>query len=181
MVEQIQKMGILKPSRSTDKLGASSAKRRSIQADIANLKPLKPGGALGFSAFRDTDARSEVKASRKVSVTSNAMDSDDDEEIDTEPKIPETDTEEFKSNMLSPEDAKQQGELAEGVKKIKVSLLPFHWLHVSFTAANESITAETSTFLRTSHRILPCSWGSQVSSGQVPYYVHFQYSQSRQP
>ncbi|MCJ1356872.1 MAG: hypothetical protein MMC33_006868 [Icmadophila ericetorum] len=118
--KQLQKMGILKPSRSTDKLGASSAKRRSIQADIANLKPLKPGGALGFSAFRDTDARSEVKASRKVSVTSNAMDSDDDEEIDTEPKIPETDTEEFKSTMLSPEDAKQQGELAEGVKKIKL-------------------------------------------------------------
>lgn len=121
ITEQLQKMGILKLSKSADKPGASSAKRRSIQADIANLKPLKPGGALGFSAFRDTDARGEAKTPRKASVPINAMDSDEEEDVDIEPKIPEADTEEFKNTMLSPEDAKQQGELAEGVKKIKVS------------------------------------------------------------
>ena len=122
-VEQLHKMGILRPSRPQEKPTATSAKRRSVRTDFANLKPLKPGGALGFSGFRDTNGRAEGRPSSKKKDDHDAMDSDDDDEGNAEPmtKSEDYDGPADPKTPLSPEDAKRQGELAEGVKKIKVS------------------------------------------------------------
>lgn len=113
-------MGILKSSK-PDKRVSSTAKRRSVQTDFANLKPLKPGGALGFTTFRDTsDPRDKSKS--KKNGNDDEMESDEEDEVKLEGiiKTEEVEGDDFKNSMLSPEDAKQQGELAEGVKKIKV-------------------------------------------------------------
>ena len=118
-------MGILKSSKTQDKPTSTTAKRRSVQTDFANLKPLKPGGALGFSAFRDTDVRSDTKAKSKNKENHDVMDSDEDDDGNGEvlEKLEDVDVQELSNNMLSPEDTKRQGELAEGVKKIKVCRL----------------------------------------------------------
>ncbi len=119
-------MSILPSTKSLEKSTTTASKRRSVQTDFANLAPLKPGGALGFSTFRDNDPRSpgtatpDSKAGRKG--TNGAVDSDDDDEDDDEVvgKLEDVDVKEMDTSLLSPEDAKRQGELAEGVRKIKV-------------------------------------------------------------
>ena len=57
------------------------------------------------------------------------MESDEDEAVTDEgiSKAEEVEGDDFKNTLLSPEDAKRQGELSEGVKKIKVCLA----LHVN--------------------------------------------------
>lgn len=105
-------MGILKDSRAQE---SPAAKRKSLQADFANLGPLKPGGTVGFLNFRDHES------SRKGKKGDEEMDSDDD---DTDnPILGKADDEEDKDNdkFLSPDDIKRQGELEEGVRKIRVS------------------------------------------------------------
>ena len=113
-------MGILKSSK-PEKPTSSTAKRRSVQTDFANLKPLKPGGALGFTTFRDASDPRDKSAS-KNSMNDDEMESDEDEEVKEEGmiKTEEVEGDDFKNSLLSPEDAKRQGELSEGVKKIKV-------------------------------------------------------------
>lgn len=122
--EQLQKMGILSSPKPQDKPATTTAKRRSVQTDFAKLKPLKPGGALGFSTFRDNEQRSSshgnVKGKTKASDTFDAMDSDEEEDDEAVGKPEDADAQELSNNLLSPEDARRQGELAEGVKKIKV-------------------------------------------------------------
>lgn len=122
--KQLQKMGILPSSpRIPDKVSASNGKRRSMQADFAKLKPLNPNGLMGFSKFRDPNEQSEAngvknKAGKK---RSNDEDSDEDVEISKEVLIKtEGDDIQEANDMLSPEDAKRQGELAEGVQKIRL-------------------------------------------------------------
>ena len=79
---------------------------------------------MGFSQFRDPNERSETeglkkKASRK---RMDDEDSDDDVEVPKEVLIKtEGDDVPEGNGMLSPEDARRQGELAEGVQKIRVS------------------------------------------------------------
>ena len=119
-------MGILPSPKIQDKPVASTAKRRSIQTDFANLKPLKAGGALGFSNFRDTGNQSSMvgDVKDKFIKEDSDMDSDEEEEDCSSKGIKQEDTElqDLQSSLLSPEDAKRQGELAEGVQKIRVSL-----------------------------------------------------------
>lgn len=110
---QLQKMGILKDPKAQE---TPAAKRKSLQADFANLGPLKPGGTVGFLNFRDQES------SRKGKKGDDEMDSDDD---DTDnPILGKADDEEDKDNdkFLSPDDIKRQGELEEGVRKIRVSI-----------------------------------------------------------
>lgn len=108
-------MGILKDSKSQDTPG--SAKRRSLQTDFSNLGPLKPGGAVGFLNFRDS---TENKRKGKKSKTSDDdMDSDEDDEDPTPIKTEDEETNADKSH-LSPDDIRRQGELSEGLRKIKV-------------------------------------------------------------
>ncbi|KAJ5095436.1 hypothetical protein NUU61_004792 [Penicillium alfredii] len=110
---QLQKMGILKDPKAQDTPGAT--KRKSLQADFSNLGPLKPGGTVGFLNFRDHDTRAQ-----KGNKGENDMDSDDD---DTDnPILGKADDEEAQDDdrFLSPDDIRRQGELAEGVRKIRL-------------------------------------------------------------
>ncbi|KAJ5240214.1 hypothetical protein N7468_004833 [Penicillium chermesinum] len=106
-----EKMGILKDSKSQD---TPAAKRKSLQADLASLGPLKPGGTVGFMNFRESNS------GRKQTKGEDDMDSDDD---DTDnPILSKADDEETKDDnrFLSPDDIKREGELEEGVRKIRL-------------------------------------------------------------
>jgi hypothetical protein len=120
---QLQKMGILAPKQ--QKATAGPTKRRSTQLDFGKLAPLKPVGTVGFSSFRDHDVSSSRRTkSRKKSNGSvgGAMDEDSDEEDEDPELIGRMEDVEDKDvkTMLDPEDAKYQGELADGVGRIKV-------------------------------------------------------------
>ena len=118
----MQKLGVIQSSKNPQTT-PSSVKRRSGQLDFSNLGPLKAGGTVGFSAFRDqaTEASRRRKA-RKKSNGNIADDSDDDDDDDDENlgKMEEVYDKEVDSK-LAPEDVKFQGELAEGVDRIHVS------------------------------------------------------------
>ncbi|MCJ1312664.1 hypothetical protein MMC25_006340 [Agyrium rufum] len=117
--KQLQKMGIL-PSAKNDKFSPITVKRRSTQTDFGKLKPLKPGGTVGFTAFRDNEAAARSGSKKKGK--DSDMDSDEDEDISDaleQKKVVEMESEDFQTN-LSPEEVKKQGELADGVKQIKL-------------------------------------------------------------
>jgi hypothetical protein len=125
---QLQKMGILDPTKQSKPTGIST-RRRSAQLDFSNLPPLKSGGTVGFSAFRDNEFTSKKNKLRKRSNGGvgdvMAEDSEeDDDDVEIVGKMDEIDDKDVKT-MLSPEDARYQGELAEGVGRIKVRLLPY--------------------------------------------------------
>lgn len=110
-------MGILKDRKSQETPG--STKRRSIQPDFANLGPLKPGGTVGFLNFRDADSNS-AKTRKAKKPNGKDMDSDDDDDDSILGKADEEEAKDVDVH-LSPDDIRRQGELAEGVRKIKVS------------------------------------------------------------
>lgn len=113
-------MGILDSSKQA-KTTPVASKRRSTQMDFSSLGPLKPGGTVGFSAFRDTDSSSTRKSKvRKASDGGIVEDSDeDDDDEDIVGKMEDVDDKDVKT-MLSSEEAKYSGELADGVGRIKV-------------------------------------------------------------
>ncbi|KAB8268386.1 hypothetical protein BDV30DRAFT_14919 [Aspergillus minisclerotigenes] len=113
---QLQKMGMLKDPKSQETPG--SAKRRSLQPDFANIGPLKPGGTVGFLNFRDSTENKQKGKKNKIAGDDD-MDSDDD---DDDSILGKADDEEAKEDdqHLSPDDIRRQGELAEGVRKIKL-------------------------------------------------------------
>jgi hypothetical protein len=112
-------MGILKDSKTQETPG--SIKRRSLQPDFSNLGPLKPGGTVGFLNFRD-NTEGRRKSQKNKALDDDDMDSDDD---DDDRILNQADEEEGKDDdhLLSPDDIRRQGELAEGVRKIKVDWL----------------------------------------------------------
>lgn len=117
---QLQKMGILKDPKAQETPG--SAKRRSLQPDFSNLGPLKPGGTVGFLNFRDNNQeKRKSKKNKKAQKNDDDMDSDDDEDDSI---LGKADDEEAKedNHHLSPDDSRFGGELAEGVRKIKVRI-----------------------------------------------------------
>jgi len=115
---QLQKMGIL-PSK-TAKTIAGPGKRRSTQLDFSNLAPLKKTGTVGFSTFRDNEPK--TKARKKSNGNSNSMDEDSDEDEDDVEIVGKTEDVDEKNVklLLSPEDAKSTGEIADGVGRIKL-------------------------------------------------------------
>lgn len=119
-------MGILPGPKSDEKLLLTPNKRRSVQTDFSKLPPLKGGGAVGFSTFRDTNSMSptggQSTKGKKREPGNYESDDDDGEEIDVVDKVDEGEDESKAEGvkMLSAEDAERQGELAEGVRKIKV-------------------------------------------------------------
>ena len=146
-------MGILASPKSQEKSTGPSSKRRSVQTDFANLAPLKPGGVLGFSTFRDSTPRSpgihppDSKSGSKKD-TNGTMDSDDDDDVDdvdnddyTVGKLEDIDVKETNTSLLSPEDAKRQIELAEGVRKIKVHHPPSSSPSFDTRLTNPSLTS----------------------------------------
>lgn len=102
-----------------------SAKRRSGQLDFSNLGPLKAGGTVGFSAFRDqTNETTRRRKARKKSNGNIAVDSDDDDDDDDESdnltKMDDDDKD--GEGKQASEDSKFGGELADGVNRIRVSI-----------------------------------------------------------
>ncbi|KUJ20475.1 uncharacterized protein LY89DRAFT_640053 [Mollisia scopiformis] len=120
---QLQKMGIVSPKQ--QKATPATTKRRSTQLDFSNLGPLKPDrGTVGFSAFRENDPTARKSKSRKKSNGSlgGAMEEDSDEDEDDPElvgKMEDIDDKDVKT-LLSPDDAKFSGELADGVGRIKL-------------------------------------------------------------
>lgn len=120
-------MGILDPAKQSKPSGIS-AKRRSAQLDFSSLPPLKSGGTVGFSAFRDSESKKNKSSKRSNGGVGDVMaedseEEDDDDDIEIVGKMDEIDDKDIKT-MLSPEDARHQGELADGVGRIKVSHAP---------------------------------------------------------
>jgi hypothetical protein len=117
--KQLKKMGILETAE-TEKTPVS-AKRKSSSTDFSKLGPLNKFGTVGFSGYRD--GTSSKKKSKDKAANDDAMDSDaedNDDGLNME-QDDETDVKQENGRMLSPEDARRQGEIAEGVQKIKVS------------------------------------------------------------
>lgn len=113
---QLQKMGILKNPKTQDTPG--SAKRRSLQPDFSNLGPLKPGGTVGFLNFRDGgDSRPKDKKNKKGG--GDEMDSDDDDDDSILGKADDDEDKDGDVNLTA-DDIRRQGELAEGVRKIRL-------------------------------------------------------------
>lgn len=121
---QLQKIGVMQSSKNPQAT-PGSAKRRSGQLDFSNLGPLKAGGTVGFSSFRDqaSDATSRRRKARKKSNGNIADDSEDDDEDDSDDigKMNEMDDKDD-DKQLAPDELKSQGELADGVNRIRVCL-----------------------------------------------------------
>ncbi|CAG9999115.1 unnamed protein product [Clonostachys byssicola] len=116
--KQLQKLGVMQSSKGPQTT-PGSVKRRSGQLDFSNIGPLKTGGTVGFSAFRDKE--SEAARKRKVRKKSNGAlveDSDDDDDDDEAIIKMEDADDKIDSNHLAPEDAQSSGELADGVNRI---------------------------------------------------------------
>lgn len=99
-----------------------SIKRRSGQLDFSSLGPLKTGGTVGFTAFRDQDA--DVVRRRKARKKSNGHIADDSEDDDDEGEIVgrmEDLDDKIEDGTLIEDDAKFGGELVDGVNRIRVS------------------------------------------------------------
>ncbi|ENH99751.1 hypothetical protein COCC4DRAFT_54233 [Bipolaris maydis ATCC 48331] len=110
---QLRKMGIL-TSKEPAKVTSPAAKRKSGTLDFGSLKPLNAdAGTKNFGGYRETSPKSKKK-------NQDAMDSDVDDEDDVKVEDMDDDKDFIDKGLLSPEDALKQGELAEGVRKIKL-------------------------------------------------------------
>ena len=109
-------MGILSSEKEPT---PASSRRKSTGLNFGDLKPLNQKSSTStknFGGYRDSGAQSP-KSKNANSMDSDAEDDDDDKRKDTEA---EDDRDDTGKGFLSPEDAMRQGELAEGVRKIKV-------------------------------------------------------------
>lgn len=138
-----------------------------MQADFANLKPLNPSGLVGFSKFRDPNEKSNTngasgdKAGKKRQTDADSDDEDVDVKTEVTIKTEGDDTLDAANGMLSPEDAKRQAELAQGVQKIRVSEITT----IGVDADQE--IAETTTLDRRGR----CSFAS-TSKSKVTLFKH---------
>ncbi|OQO10725.1 hypothetical protein B0A48_04025 [Cryoendolithus antarcticus] len=134
--QQLQKMGIL-PTPETEQTPTTS-KRKSSGPDFSKLNPLNKFGTVGFSGYRDPAGG---KRKGKADVASpDAMDSDNEEDDDErKPNGSEdVDVKNANGSLLSPEDARRQGEIAEGVQKIKLKRQ-----HSAEPLSSESLTRKS--------------------------------------
>lgn len=107
-------MGILEVDK-TPTVVSPAAKRKSGALNFGSLKPLDAAtGTKNFGGYRDA---AQTSPKSKIQVE-DAMDSDADDE--DEIKVEDDEKDDGGKGLLSPEDAHRQGELAEGVRKIKV-------------------------------------------------------------
>ncbi|KAL9112166.1 MAG: hypothetical protein Q9227_003543 [Pyrenula ochraceoflavens] len=142
---QLQKMGILNPPK-VEKT-PTSAKRRSIQDSFSTLGPLKKSGTVGFSQFRDRESGVRRNGQRNEGSGDEMEDSDSDEDRQLPAfKMEDVDGKDGKdvNRLPSPEDAEKTGQLAEGVRQIKLkrahSAEP---LNESTTESRKSTKSET--------------------------------------
>ncbi|KAJ4305192.1 hypothetical protein N0V90_000723 [Kalmusia sp. IMI 367209] len=115
---QLRKMGILTPEKA--KVSSEAPRRKSGGLDLSALKPLNAAaGTKNFAGYRDSSQKETKKKRGEDDMDSEADDEDDAkkaEEID--------DDKDPSKGLLSPEDALREGELEEGVRKIKTHQPP---------------------------------------------------------
>jgi hypothetical protein len=119
--KQLKKMGILETPEAEKTPVA--AKRKSSGPDFSKLGPLNKFGTVGFSGYRDNAAskrKPKGKSGDDDAMDSDAEDNDDGPGVEADE---DGDVKQENGKMLSPEDARRQGEIADGVQKIKVSSL----------------------------------------------------------
>ncbi|PFH62214.1 hypothetical protein XA68_14621 [Ophiocordyceps unilateralis] len=117
---QLQKIGVMQSSKNSVP-ASGSAKRRSGQLDFSNIGPLKAGGTVGFTTFRDRDSDIvQRKKARKKSNGIMAADSDDDDDDDDGQILGRMDDIDNNDGdgKLTQDDSKFGGELADGVNRI---------------------------------------------------------------
>lgn len=112
----------------------SSGKRGSMQDDFSRFKPLSSNGLKNFSDMRDPGERSRKSDSKDKTGKRRQVDEDSDEDIDINNDVvnkAEDAEDKDADRLLSPEEARKQGELADGLGRIKVggacSLVPRLW------------------------------------------------------
>ncbi|KAH7139497.1 hypothetical protein B0J11DRAFT_610859 [Dendryphion nanum] len=113
---QLRKMGILSQEKEA---APASVRRKSTGLNFGDLKPLNQASSTStknFGGYRDAGAQSP-KSKTAATVDSDAEDDDDEKTGDADV---DDDKEVTGKGLLSPEDAVRQGELAEGVRKIKL-------------------------------------------------------------
>ncbi|WPH03035.1 Hypothetical protein R9X50_00590900 [Acrodontium crateriforme] len=115
--KQLQKMGIM-PTPETKKAPVASRRKQS-GPDFSNLNPLKATGTVGFSGYRDANDNKR-KSSKAKDADAMDSDADDDDEDNAENGEIDNDLKDDNGRLLSPEDARRQVELADGVQKIKL-------------------------------------------------------------
>ncbi|KHO01694.1 uncharacterized protein MAM_00695 [Metarhizium album ARSEF 1941] len=117
---QLQKIGVMQSSKNPSAT-PGSAKRRSGQLDLSGLGPLKAGGTVGFSAFRDqTTETSRRRKARKKSNGNIAVDSDEEDEDESDNLNKMEDDYKDGEDKEASEDSKFGGELADGVNRIRL-------------------------------------------------------------
>jgi hypothetical protein len=110
-------MGILEVDK-IPTVVSPAARRKSGALNFGSLKPLDAAsGTKNFGGYREA---SQQSPKTKVK-TEDTMDSDADDEDEIKADDVDEEKDESGKGLLSPEDALKQGELAEGVRKIKVS------------------------------------------------------------
>ncbi|KAL9099161.1 MAG: hypothetical protein Q9163_005297 [Psora crenata] len=121
--KQLQKMGILSAApRVQQRTSATNSKRRSLQDDFSKFKPLNSTTLMNFSTMRDPSELNGGEEKHKVGKRQQPYtDSDEDPDREDEILVKAEDAESKDADvMLSPEDARRQGELAEGFQKIRL-------------------------------------------------------------
>ncbi|KAF2725097.1 hypothetical protein K431DRAFT_216792 [Polychaeton citri CBS 116435] len=116
--KQLRKMGIILNVEVEQT--PAPAKRKSSGPDFSKLGTLNTNtfGTKGFSGYRDAaKAQSKTKSKDADAMDSDADDDDDEKALNGHE---EAEVKQQNGNLLTPEDAARQKELAEGVQKIKL-------------------------------------------------------------
>ena len=140
--EQLRKMGILEPATAEDT--QTAAKRKS--SDFSKLGPLNKFGTVGFTGYRE-QPKPKKETSKAID---DMMDSDGEDDDDEDKKRVDKDddvaTTTAKNGTDIPAlDASKQGELSEGVRKIKVrSRVDLHRTHADMEIAQTHLLHRSS-------------------------------------
>ena len=161
--KQLQKMGILETPEAEKTPVAT--KRKSSGPDFSKLGPLTKFGTVGFSGYRDKTAskrKSKAKAVDEDAMDSDAEDNDDGPGVELDEDV---DVKQENGKMLSPEDARRQCEIADGVQKIKVRSLGNN-NYMTLIQTN-SLLAQATALWRTHDRFFRQEVDSHVHLGDV--------------
>ncbi|KAI9827288.1 MAG: hypothetical protein M1832_005426 [Thelocarpon impressellum] len=121
--KQLQKMGILPTPAAEEKPAATPSKRRSVPTDFSRLGPLKAGGTVGFSSFRDNETSPQKSHGKEVKKGGDSDDDDDESAVNTRVEaddIANVAEKEPNKELLTADDARREEGLAEGFRKIKL-------------------------------------------------------------
>ncbi|EGC40809.1 conserved hypothetical protein [Histoplasma capsulatum var. duboisii H88] len=125
---QLQKMGILDTKSRDGTNKASSTKRISLQTDLASLAALKSSDVTGLVKFRDHNnidhgpgkSRKKPRRGSESDMDDSDYDDDDNGPSSILHKAEEEGDKDVSPSLLSADDIRRQGELAEGVRQIKL-------------------------------------------------------------